>query len=137
MIRPHQEIQALTFEEKKFLLAVERGDVAGTRRLVSATPKYLKTKNQLNSIICAMLCWTVLSLFSTKEPIIQFNSRFISAAFKLISRMPLSRSLEHFRCVYLSWFIYCIAYVCPESIRLIFFYRNMKKCKKICYLSIF
>lgn len=32
VIRPHQEIQALSFEEKKFLLAVERGDVAGTRR---------------------------------------------------------------------------------------------------------
>lgn len=35
VIRPHQEIQALTIEEKKFLLSVERGDVAGTRRLVS------------------------------------------------------------------------------------------------------
>lgn len=34
VIRPHQEIQALTIEEKKFLLAVERGDVAGTRRYV-------------------------------------------------------------------------------------------------------
>lgn len=32
IIRPHQEIQALNFAEKKFLLAVERGDVAGTRR---------------------------------------------------------------------------------------------------------
>lgn len=32
VIRPHQEIQALSFEEKKFLLAVERGDVAGTMR---------------------------------------------------------------------------------------------------------
>lgn len=31
-LKPHQEIQALNFEEKKFLLAVERGDVAGTRR---------------------------------------------------------------------------------------------------------
>lgn len=35
VIRPHQEIQALTIEEKKFLLAVERGDVAGTRRYVT------------------------------------------------------------------------------------------------------
>ena len=34
VIRPHQEIQALSFEEKKYLLAVERGDVAGTRRFV-------------------------------------------------------------------------------------------------------
>ena len=32
VIRPHQEIQALNYEEKKFLLAVERGDVASTRR---------------------------------------------------------------------------------------------------------
>lgn len=34
VIRPHQEIQALTYEEKKFLLAVERGDVASTGRYV-------------------------------------------------------------------------------------------------------
>lgn len=32
VIRPHQEIQALSTEEKKFLLAVEQGDVAKTRR---------------------------------------------------------------------------------------------------------
>ena len=32
--RPHQEMGQLTFEEKKFLLAVERGDVASTRRSV-------------------------------------------------------------------------------------------------------
>ena len=29
---PHQEMGVLTFAEKKFLLAVERGDVATTRR---------------------------------------------------------------------------------------------------------
>ncbi|XP_037048011.1 transient receptor potential-gamma protein isoform X9 [Bradysia coprophila] len=34
VIRPHQEIQALSIDEKKFLLAVERGDVAGTRRIL-------------------------------------------------------------------------------------------------------
>ncbi|XP_068150647.1 transient receptor potential-gamma protein [Drosophila tropicalis] len=33
-IRPHQEIRQLTLEEKKFLLAVERGDMAGTRRML-------------------------------------------------------------------------------------------------------
>lgn len=32
VIRPHQEIAQLTLDEKKFLLAVERGDVASTRR---------------------------------------------------------------------------------------------------------
>lgn len=32
VIRPHQEIQRLSAEERKFLLNVERGDVAGTRR---------------------------------------------------------------------------------------------------------
>lgn len=32
VIRPHQEIQALSIAEKRYLLAVERGDVAGTRR---------------------------------------------------------------------------------------------------------
>jgi transient receptor potential cation channel subfamily C protein 4 len=31
-VRPHQEIAALSLEEKRFLLAVERGDVASTRR---------------------------------------------------------------------------------------------------------
>ncbi|XP_074026090.1 transient receptor potential cation channel gamma isoform X2 [Leptinotarsa decemlineata] len=34
VIRPHQEIAQLTLDEKKFLLAVERGDVASTRRLL-------------------------------------------------------------------------------------------------------
>uniref|UniRef100_A0A1B0GFN2 Transient receptor ion channel domain-containing protein n=1 Tax=Glossina morsitans morsitans TaxID=37546 RepID=A0A1B0GFN2_GLOMM len=34
IIRPHQEIRQLTLEEKKFLLAVERGDMAGTRRML-------------------------------------------------------------------------------------------------------
>ncbi|XP_068907352.1 transient receptor potential-gamma protein isoform X4 [Tenebrio molitor] len=32
VIRPHQEIAQLSLDEKKFLLAVERGDVASTRR---------------------------------------------------------------------------------------------------------
>jgi len=31
-LKPHQEIAALSLEEKRFLLAVERGDVATTRR---------------------------------------------------------------------------------------------------------
>ena len=30
--RPYKEMGILTYEEKKFLLAVERGDVASTRR---------------------------------------------------------------------------------------------------------
>ena len=30
--RPHREMGNLTYEEKKFLLAVERGDVASVRR---------------------------------------------------------------------------------------------------------
>ncbi|XP_037912948.1 transient receptor potential-gamma protein isoform X4 [Hermetia illucens] len=34
IVRPHQEIQQLTLDEKKFLLAVERGDMAGTRRML-------------------------------------------------------------------------------------------------------
>lgn len=34
VIRPHQEIAQLSCDEKKFLLAVERGDVASTRRWV-------------------------------------------------------------------------------------------------------
>lgn len=32
VIRPHQEMAQLSLDEKKFLLAVERGDVASTRR---------------------------------------------------------------------------------------------------------
>ncbi|KAL5280077.1 TRPC1 family protein [Megaselia abdita] len=34
IIRPHQEIRQLNLEEKKFLLAVERGDMASTRRML-------------------------------------------------------------------------------------------------------
>ncbi|XP_060530534.1 transient receptor potential-gamma protein [Cylas formicarius] len=34
VIRPHQEIAQLSLDEKKFLLAVERGDVASTRRML-------------------------------------------------------------------------------------------------------
>lgn len=30
--KPHQEIESLSLDEKKFLLAVERGDVASSRR---------------------------------------------------------------------------------------------------------
>ncbi|XP_044729543.1 transient receptor potential-gamma protein [Chrysoperla carnea] len=33
-VRPHQEMAQLSLEEKKFLLAVERGDVASTRRML-------------------------------------------------------------------------------------------------------
>ena len=33
--RPHRSMGVLTVEEKKFLLAVERGDVASVRRAVS------------------------------------------------------------------------------------------------------
>lgn len=32
VIRPHQEMATLSLDEKKFLLAVERGDVASVRR---------------------------------------------------------------------------------------------------------
>lgn len=34
VVRPHQEMASLTLEEKKYLLGVERGDVAGTRRVL-------------------------------------------------------------------------------------------------------
>ncbi|XP_046673620.1 transient receptor potential-gamma protein [Homalodisca vitripennis] len=34
VVRPHQEMKQLTLDEKKFLLAVERGDVASTRRMM-------------------------------------------------------------------------------------------------------
>ncbi|CRL02708.1 CLUMA_CG015891, isoform A [Clunio marinus] len=33
-LKPHQEIAALSLEEKRFLLAVERGDVASSRRML-------------------------------------------------------------------------------------------------------
>lgn len=32
VLKPHQEIAALLLEEKRFLLAVERGDLASSRR---------------------------------------------------------------------------------------------------------
>lgn len=35
VVRPHQEMAVLSLEEKKFLLGVERGDVAGTRRVLA------------------------------------------------------------------------------------------------------
>ncbi|XP_065337799.1 transient receptor potential-gamma protein-like isoform X3 [Cloeon dipterum] len=34
VVRPHQEMAQLSLDEKKFLLAVERGDVASTRRML-------------------------------------------------------------------------------------------------------
>ncbi|XP_049865571.1 transient receptor potential-gamma protein-like isoform X1 [Pectinophora gossypiella] len=34
VVRPHQEMAVLSLDEKKFLLGVERGDVAGTRRVL-------------------------------------------------------------------------------------------------------
>ncbi|KAK3924952.1 Transient receptor potential-gamma protein, partial [Frankliniella fusca] len=34
VVRPHQEMKQLSLDEKKFLLAVERGDVASTRRML-------------------------------------------------------------------------------------------------------
>ncbi|KAJ8679347.1 hypothetical protein QAD02_015134, partial [Eretmocerus hayati] len=34
VIRPHQEMASLSLEDKKFLLAVERGDVAGVRKML-------------------------------------------------------------------------------------------------------
>ena len=34
VIRPHQEMASLSLDEKKFLLAVERGDVASVRRML-------------------------------------------------------------------------------------------------------
>jgi len=32
VVRPHQEMASLSLQEKKYLLAVERGDVASVRR---------------------------------------------------------------------------------------------------------
>lgn len=34
VVRPHQEMASLSLQEKKYLLAVERGDVASVRRQV-------------------------------------------------------------------------------------------------------
>ncbi|XP_043286178.1 transient receptor potential-gamma protein isoform X2 [Venturia canescens] len=34
VVRPHQEMASLTFEEKKYLISVERGDVASVRRML-------------------------------------------------------------------------------------------------------
>ncbi|XP_068627674.1 transient receptor potential-gamma protein-like [Battus philenor] len=34
VVRPHQEMAVLSLDEKKYLLGVERGDVAGTRRVL-------------------------------------------------------------------------------------------------------
>lgn len=61
VIRPHQEIQALTFEEKKYLLAVERGDVAGTRRfapiirIIKSNCIYLYSRQNKHQLIAIAL----------------------------------------------------------------------------------
>ncbi|XP_043231805.1 transient receptor potential-gamma protein-like isoform X2 [Amphibalanus amphitrite] len=44
-VRPHQQMASLTLEEKRFLLAVERGDVATTRRLLQRTQNCTPTLN--------------------------------------------------------------------------------------------
>jgi hypothetical protein len=48
VVRPHQEIAQLRLEEKKFLLAVERGDVASTRRYAFYTIKCFLLENMLH-----------------------------------------------------------------------------------------
>lgn len=45
VVRPHQEMAQLSLDEKKFLLAVERGDVATTRRLVLARFQHFCCEN--------------------------------------------------------------------------------------------
>ncbi|KAF7988358.1 hypothetical protein HCN44_000931 [Aphidius gifuensis] len=39
VVRPHQEIASLSLSEKRYLLAVERGDVASVRRMLAETEK--------------------------------------------------------------------------------------------------
>lgn len=41
---PHKEMGQLTFEEKKFLLSVERGDVATVRRYIKSVQHYFSFK---------------------------------------------------------------------------------------------
>lgn len=64
VIRPHQEIQALTIEEKKFLLAVERGDVAGTRRYVEIEIQFRMVYTILQTVEGIFVSKTFI--FSTK-----------------------------------------------------------------------
>jgi len=47
--KPYKEMGTLTYEEKKFLLAVERGDVASVRRML-ASPEI--TSGVLNINCC-------------------------------------------------------------------------------------
>ncbi|XP_014208151.1 transient receptor potential-gamma protein [Copidosoma floridanum] len=48
VIRPHQEIHRLSLDDKKFLLAVERGDVAGVRKMLELDAG--KTKININCV---------------------------------------------------------------------------------------
>lgn len=48
--RPHQEIQPLSLEEKKYLLAVERGDVAGTLRYLYILSICIYKKIKINAV---------------------------------------------------------------------------------------
>lgn len=49
VVRPHQEMASLSYQEKKYLLAVERGDVASVRRW--ETQFFRKIKNPLHIYI--------------------------------------------------------------------------------------
>ncbi|CAK9804686.1 Transient receptor potential-gamma protein [Anthophora quadrimaculata] len=39
VVRPHQEMASLSYDEKKYLLAVERGDIASVRRMLQGAHK--------------------------------------------------------------------------------------------------
>lgn len=60
VLKPHQEIAALSLEEKRFLLAVERGDVASTRRWVGASRLWFNflPKMVSSSFIPKIICWS-------------------------------------------------------------------------------
>ncbi|KOX70909.1 Transient receptor potential-gamma protein, partial [Melipona quadrifasciata] len=47
VVRPHQEMASLSYQEKKYLLAVERGDVASVRRMLQSA---LETEMNINCV---------------------------------------------------------------------------------------
>lgn len=108
VIRPHQEIQALSIDEKKFLLAVERGDVAGTRRYVQIKIKfywerlshfyrlnrrdiYLRSKTFFRNIYS--LCNSFA--FFASEPISYYFSKVNMRASSYIHNITYMRELLH------------------------------------------
>ena len=64
---PHKEMGQLSFEEKKFLLAVERGDVATVRRWHTCNIYDLKLYKQYTNVIITNIY--VIKTFASRKSV--------------------------------------------------------------------